>query len=163
MNRVNHDTLIALLLLIMCGTFFFASFDIRVPDYGTLPPTAWPRAILTFLTILSVIYLVQSIKNPPEAIQPVGGLKGLISEYKNPLWCFALYLVFLLTLPVFGMLIGGILFVFSMLTVLGGRGRSNLLQHILIAVLSVGLMWGLFTYALNVMLPEGMLISFTQL
>ncbi len=159
-NRLNRDTIIAILLLVMCGTFFVASFEIRVPDYGTLPPTAWPRAILTFLTLLSVIYLIQSIKNPPETTRSVGGLRGLISEYKNPLWCFALYLAFLVTLPFFGMLIGGILFVFSMLTVLGGRGRSNLLQHILIAILSISLMWSLFTYALNVMLPEGTLISF---
>jgi hypothetical protein len=160
MNRVNRDTIISLLLLIMCGTFFVASFDIRVPDYGTLPPTAWPRAILTFLTILCVIYLVQSIKYPAKPVESDSGLKVLISEFKNPLWCFALYLVFLVTLPILGMLIGGILFVFSMLTVLGGRGRSNLLQHILIAILSIGLMWSLFTYALNVMLPEGTLISF---
>jgi len=159
--RLSRDAITALLLLIMCATFFVASFDIRVPNYGTLPPTAWPRAILTFLTILCVIYLVQSIKFPSEPSKPGIGLKGLISEYKNPLWCFSLYLVFLLTLPIFGMLIGGILFVFCMLTVLGGRARSNLLLHGLIAILSVGLMWGIFTYALNVMLPEGMLISFS--
>ena len=161
MNRVNRDSIIAILLLMMCGTFFVASFDIRVPDYGTLPPTAWPRAILTLLSILSAIYLVQSIKNPPESMKTTGGLKGLISEFKNPIWCFALYLAFLITLPVLGMLIGGILFVFCMLTVLSGAGRSKFLLHGVIAVLSVGLMWSLFTYALNVMLPEGMLISFS--
>jgi hypothetical protein len=161
MNRVNRDSIIAILLLMMCGTFFVASFDIRVPDYGTLPPTAWPRAILAFLTILSTIYLVQSIKNPPEPTKTTGGLKGLISEFKNPIWCFALYFAFLITLPVLGMLIGGILFVFCMLTVLSGAGRSKFLLHSVIAVLSVGLMWSLFTYALNVMLPEGMLISFS--
>jgi len=161
MNSVNRDSIIAILLLVMCGTFFVASFDIRVPNYGTLPPTAWPRAILTFLSILSAIYLVQSIKNPPESTKTTGGLKGLISEFKNPIWCFALYLAFLITLPVLGMLIGGILFVFCMLTVLSGAGRSKYLLHSVIAVLSVGLMWSLFTYALNVMLPEGMLISFS--
>ncbi len=94
-------------------------------------------------------------------MKTTGGLKGLISEFKNPIWCFALYLAFLITLPVFGMLIGGILFVFCMLSVLSGAGRSKYLLHSVIAVLSVGLMWSLFTYALNVMLPEGMLISFS--
>jgi putative tricarboxylic transport membrane protein len=158
MNRVNRDSIIAILLLMMCGTFYVASFDIRVPDYGTLPPTAWPRAILVFLTILSAIYLVQSIKYPPESIVITGGLKGLLKEFKNPIWCFALYLAFLLTLPVLGMLVGGILFVFCMLTVLSGAGLSKILLHSMIAILSVGLMWSLFTYALNVMLPEGMLI-----
>ena len=160
MNRLNRDSIIAILLLMMCGTFFVASFDIRVTDYGTLPPTAWPRAVLTFLTILCTIYLVQSIKNPPEPMKTTGGLKGLILEFKNPIWCFALYFAFLITLPVLGMLIGGILFVFCMLTVLSGAGRSKFLLHSMIAVLSVGLMWSLFTYALNVMLPEGTLISF---
>lgn len=160
MNRVNQDTVIAILLLMMCGIFFIASFDIRVPDYGTLPPTAWPRAILIFLTILSTIYLFQSIKAPTDAKKSTVGIKELMLEYRNPLWCFSLYLIFLITLPYLGMLIGGVLFVFCMLTVLSDAGRAKALQHGLIAIGSVGFIWALFTYVLNVILPAGVIISF---
>ena len=62
MERVNRDVVIAILLLVFCGVFFWASFDIRQPDYGTLMPSTWPRVIIALLALLSVIYLVQSLK-----------------------------------------------------------------------------------------------------
>ena len=63
MNRLNRDTVIAVILMLFCGVFFWASFDIREPDYGVLPPSAWPRVILGLLALLSVIYLVQSLRH----------------------------------------------------------------------------------------------------
>ena len=55
MNRLNRDTVIAVILMLFCGVFFWASFDIREPDYGVLPPSAWPRVILGLLALLSGI------------------------------------------------------------------------------------------------------------
>lgn len=49
MTLPKRDTLIAILLLLLCGLLFWASFDIRSPDYGTLAPAAWPRAVLLVL------------------------------------------------------------------------------------------------------------------
>ena len=62
MTRVNRDTVAAILLLVGCGVLLVASFDIREPDYGQLSPATWPRAVVGVLTLLSLIYLVQSIR-----------------------------------------------------------------------------------------------------
>ena len=39
MGRLNRDAVIAMVLLVFCGVFFWASFDIRQPDYGVLLPS----------------------------------------------------------------------------------------------------------------------------
>ena len=160
MSRLNRDVYIAIVLLLLCGVFFAASFDIREIDYGILMPAAWPRAILIALSILSLIYLVQSLRRgaPEEPSEPVT-LQGVLSKYRNPLWCYALFLAFLLTLDYLGMLIGGVMFVFCLLTAIGGVTRRNLVVHAIIAVVMVGAMWALFTYALGVIFPQGEIIS----
>ena len=51
------------------------------------------------------------------------------------------------------MLVGGTAFVFLLLSALGGLRKSAL--HAVIALVSVGGMWLLFTHGLNVRLPRG--------
>jgi len=162
MTRVNRDTVAALLLLVGCGVLLIASFDIREPDYGQLSPAAWPRAIVGVLTLLSLIYLVQSIRRGvPE--QPgeteARGFGAWFAHWRNVIWVFALFLVYLLTLPALGMLVGGIGFVFLMLCALGGWSPGKLALHGAIAVGTIGGMWALFTYGLGVLLPRGELFG----
>ena len=156
MSRLNRDVYIAILMLLLCGAFFAASFHIRDVDYGILTPAAWPRIILVALTVLSLIFLVQSLRRgaPTDGAEPFS-IKGVISKYRNPLWCYAFFLLFLLTLDYLGMLIGGVLFVFCLLTIIGGASKRNLINHALIAAIMVGAMWALFTYALGVIFPQG--------
>ncbi|MDX2316773.1 MAG: tripartite tricarboxylate transporter TctB family protein [Gammaproteobacteria bacterium] len=156
MSRFNRDVFIAIVLLLLCGAFLTASFYVREVDYGILTPAAWPQIILVALTILSMIYLVQSLRQgaPPGGATPVS-IKGVLEKYRNPLWCYALFLLFLLTLDYLGMLIGGVLFVFCLLTAIGGASKRNLITHALIAVIMIGAMWALFTYALGVIFPQG--------
>ncbi len=159
MSRLSRDVYIAIFLLLLCGVFFIASFDIRDIDYGILTPAAWPRTILVALTILSLVYLVQSVRRgKPDDSEPFS-MRGVVSKYRNPLWCYGLFLLFLLTLDYLGMLIGGVLFVFCLLTAIGGASRRNLVVHALIAVIMVGAMWSLFTYALGVIFPQGEIIT----
>ncbi len=160
MSRLNRDVYIAIVLLLLCGVFFASTFDIREIDYGILTPSAWPRIVLVALSILSLIYLVQSLRRgaPEEAAEPFS-LKGVIAKYRNPLWCYGLFLLFLLTLDYLGMLIGGVLFVFCLLTAIGEVSKRNVIVHALIAIVMVGAMWALFTYALGVIFPQGEIIT----
>ncbi|MDC1194894.1 hypothetical protein N8081_02995, partial [Pseudomonadota bacterium] len=57
-----------------------------------------------------------------------------------------------------GMLLGGIVFVFGLLTLLGDFSYKLVLKHLSISVLSIGFMWIIFTFGLKVMLPEGEII-----
>ena len=69
MDRLNRDAIIAIVLLVFCGVFFWATFDIRQPDYGVLMPSTWPRVILGVLSFLSVIYLVQYLRQGADEIR----------------------------------------------------------------------------------------------
>ena len=158
MERMNKDVAVAIVLLVLCGVFYAASFEIRVPTYGVLLPSTWPRVILAALGVLSLIYLFQSLTKPEEpgdgeVHTPDPGLSGWITYWKNPIWCFVLFFAYLITLPVLGMLIGGVSFVFLLLNVLGGWQPKNLVFHAIIAFICIGAMWSLFTYGLGVLLP----------
>ncbi|MBT6093505.1 MAG: tripartite tricarboxylate transporter TctB family protein [Rhodospirillaceae bacterium] len=164
MERLNRDSVIAIALLLFCGVFFWASFDIRSPDYGVLKPSTWPRTIIAVLTFLSLIYLVQSLRGNPEIAtasksdrEP--GIRGWIDHWRNPLWCFGLFFVYLSLLPVLGMLIDGILFVWLLMGVLGGFDGKKPLFHLFFAMLAIVPMWSLFTFALGVILPPGMILG----
>ncbi|MHA1529371.1 MAG: tripartite tricarboxylate transporter TctB family protein [Alphaproteobacteria bacterium] len=164
MTRVNRDTVVAILLLVGCGVLLNASFDIREPDYGQLSPAAWPRTIVGVLTFLSLIYLVQSIRRgvPSAPVEAEGTTKTVprgvgewIAHWRNVFWVFALFLAYLLTMPWLGMLVGGMAFVFLLLNALGGWSAERLALHAVIAAISVGGMWSVFTFGLGVLLPRG--------
>ena len=169
MERLGRDAVIAIVLLMACGILFWSTFDIRTPDYGQLKPSTWPRVVLGVLTLLSVIYLVQSLRRGPapgddpdeddDGPARAPGLIGWILYWRNPIWCFGLFFAYLVTLPFLGSLIGGVAFIFTLMGVLGGWSARNLLQHAALALISVGGMWSVFTYGLGVILPPGEIIS----
>ena len=159
MNRLNRDTVIAIILMGFCGIFFWASFSIREPDYGVLPPSAWPRVVLVALSVLTAIYFVQSVRRTrtlEDSLSTAGkGFKHWLSIWQNPIWCFVLFFGYVASLPVLGMLIGGVTFVFLLQCVLGGWSPRSLVVHALVAVISIGGMWSIFTFGLGVLLPAG--------
>ncbi len=164
MQRMSRDTVVATVLLVFCGVFFWASFDIRQPDYGVLMPSTWPRVVIGALTLLSMIYLIQSLRGDETVADAVkakrdSGLKGWLCHWRNPIWCFVLFFAYLATLPVLGTLIGGICFVFVLQGVLGGWARQTLVLHASVAVIAVGGMWSLFTFGLGVLFPPGMILG----
>jgi len=167
MTSMSRDTVVSIVLLLFCGFLIWAGYQIRDPQFGELPPAAWPKAVTWVLTAFCVVYFVQSLladrartdgdsAAPEEGREP--GLLGWFRWYFNPIICLALYFIFLVTLPFFGTLIGGILLVFALLSFLGGVTPRLIVQHAIIAVVSVGVMWLIFTYGLRVLLPTGVLI-----
>ena len=165
MKRLNRDTVSAVVLLLFCGLFFWSSAQIRDMGFETLGSEVWPQIILTVLTLLSLLYLARSLRAPLEYVAATRsvagrtrGVRAWLNRYLNVFGCFALFGLFLVTLPYLGMLIGGVLFVFSALTLLGPWNLRSLLVHATIALLAVGGMWTLFTFGLKVILPEGELL-----
>jgi hypothetical protein len=158
--QINRDTIVAIVLLLVCGVFAQQSLEIREPGYGQMSPAVWPRAIIGIISFLSLIYLVQSIRQAPDAPSEMErGVAGFIAHWRNVLWCFALFLAYLLTMPVLGMLIGGCLFVFLLLNALGGWSPRLMAVHAVVALVTIGGMWGLFTFGLKVFLPPGMILG----
>ena len=169
MARVNRDVVVALVLLVFCGVFFWESTNIRLTDYASMDSTVWPRLVLGALTLASMVYLWEALtgrvaKTAEESLEPgidegKGGVLGWLDRYRNAMICYALFFAFLLTLDFLGMLIGGILFVFLALSLLGRPTLSLVPLHAAVAVGSVGAMWAIFTFGLRVFLPEGELLS----
>ena len=163
MQRLNQDTLVAIVLLVFCGVCFWASFDIRQPDYGVLLPSTWPRVILGVLSLLSFTYLVQAIRRDRTGTSTtpetrLTSVSDWLRYWRNPLYCFGLFLAYLQMLPILGMLLAGMAFVFLLQSLLGGWHPRRLLMHALVAILSVGGMWSVFTFGLDVMLPSGIIL-----
>ena len=86
------------------------------------------------------MYLINAWRDRHETREPRrgGGLRGWFSTYRNALLCFVTYALFLVTLDYLGMLIGGILFVFLLLNLLGGWNPKRLAIHGAIAVSTMG-------------------------
>ena len=160
MGSLNKDSAAAILILFITGAFFWESFNIPQLDYASMGSEVWPRVILVPLFILGLLYLVQSLRQAPaeDDGSPSGLLAGIV-HYRNPIMCFVLFFIFLLSVEFLGMLIAGILLTFALLTAIGDRTPRALMIHVVISVAAVGLVWSLFTFVLRVYLPEGELFS----
>lgn len=160
MRGVNRDTVIAIVLLLFCGAGYYETLQIRKTSYGSMGSEVWPQAILAILAVLTLIYLAQSVRSTTGVRLGGGdGLRGFVIKYQNALWCYALFTVFVFSLPKLGMLLAGIAFVFLTLTAVGNRDPRSLALHVAVAVGAVGFMWGIFTFALRVILPEGEILG----
>ncbi len=153
---LNRDALVAVFFLLLCAVMYAATMDLPPPMFGQLAPSLWPRLIIIPLSLLSALLLIQSqlgakAKEPAERKTFIQWL-----EYnKNPFICFALFFLFLITMPIAGMLLGGLAYVFLTLNVLGGWKPKQLTLHAAISLFFVIGMWAIFTQLLGVILPEG--------
>lgn len=159
MSRLNTDTVCAIVILVAGGVFFWATFQIPKTDYASLGAEVWPRVILVLLFLLTFAYLFQSLKQGPDETTEAGGVMAWIGRYRNALWCYALFAGFLFSLNYLGLLIGGTLFVFLTLTALGEHSLRAHARHAAVALISIAFMWSVFTYGLNVILPQGEIFS----
>ena len=158
--HLNRDVIVATVLLLVCGGFLYATGDIQKAIFNQMSSALWPRVILVPLILLLLIYLGRSLLQEKTQTTDRSGFKSWFLHYRNPIYCYLMFFVFLITLPYFGMLIGGVLFVFFMLSILGGFSPRFLMLHGVIALVSVGAMWSLFVYALGVILPRGEIFTY---
>ena len=158
MNIINRDSVVALTLLLVCGLFLNAVGDIRITKYGTITSDLWPRIVLIILSVLCMVYFLQSIRKPVKTEKTKFSLHQWFLNYKNAIACYSLFGLFVWTLPFLGMLLGGIIFVFLILSFLGNKNKRSLIIHVAISVISIVLMWSIFTFGLGVMLPEGQIL-----
>jgi len=158
MKSLNKDAVIAVLLCVIAALFYWETYYIPVYEYASIGSEIWPRVILVPLLALCVAYFVQSIKKGKTEGGGISGIGDFFRTYQNPILSFVVFFIFLLTLDYLGMLIGGVLLVFTLLTVLGYKTPKALLIHAAIAIVTVGAVWSLFTFVLQVYLPEGELL-----
>jgi putative tricarboxylic transport membrane protein len=160
MRRFGCDAVIALGLLVLCAELYRETYNFRVPPFSTMSTATWPRFVLILLALLSAALLAQSLWHRPSTApsgMPSDELP-LQASHRNALICFGLFAAFLVALDWLGMLLAGVAFVLIMQEAMGPRDMRSRLVHLLIAIVSVGGMWAVFTFALRVILPEGVLL-----
>lgn len=158
MSRLSPDIVISLALMALSAALFVETFEMQKVYLAIIGAKLWPRIVVIVLFFLSALYFVQSVR----AVRPSPGapfsFKGWIIDNRNVIGCFAIYALFLFTLPYLGMLLGGSLFVFATLTLIGRRDLRGHLIHAIVAVVTIGGMWAVFRFGLGVILPEGELL-----
>jgi len=160
MSRVNADVIIALLLMVVCVALFAETFRYETVHLSIIGAKLWPRVVVVALFVLSALYLRQSLRASARDSASSFNLKAWLSANHNVIASFVLFAAFLVSLPHLGMLIAGVAFVFVTLAVLGPTGLHSHVLHVAIAVVSVGLMWAIFTFALGVIMPQGEILPF---
>ncbi|HSS66217.1 MAG TPA: tripartite tricarboxylate transporter TctB family protein [Gammaproteobacteria bacterium] len=158
MSRVNPDIVISLLLMVLSATLFVETFGMQKVHLAIIGAKLWPRIVVIVLFFLSAIYLARSLRAGRPASDAAFSFKAWIVGNRNVIGCFAIYGLFLLALPYLGMLLGGTLFVFATLTLIGRRDLRGYLIHAAVAVVTIGGMWAVFRFGLGVILPEGELL-----
>jgi len=155
MRRISADVVIALFLLVVCAVFYVETFAYQRVYLSIIGAKLWPRVVVAALFVLSAMFLVQALRAGAPPRKAPWSLKEWLARNRNVIVCFALYALFLLSLPWLGMLLGGTFFVFATLAAIGHNDAKSYLIHAVIAVVAIGLMWSVFTFALGVVLPQG--------
>jgi putative tricarboxylic transport membrane protein len=158
--NINKDTIVAIFLLLFCGIMINNSFQIEDPGYQGMKASFWPTVILYLLSFMSFLMFIKSVVYKTDNnLDPIEeNTSNIFLKFKNPLICFFMFILFLTFLDYLGMLIAGILFVFGLLTLLGGSSPKKLFNHFIISIITIGIMWSIFTFGLKVILPEGELL-----
>jgi hypothetical protein len=160
MRRFNPDAVIGCALLVLCAELYRETYSFRVPPFSTMSTGTWPRFVLIILALLCVALLIQSLLRPASRAphEATVDVPKTSRSHRNALICFGLFAAFLVSLHWLGMLLAGIAFVFLMQELMGPRDLKSRVVHLAIAVVAVGGMWAAFTFALRVILPEGVLL-----
>jgi len=160
MRSMNRDVNIALVLLAVTCLYFWESFNIPDPDYASLGSAVWPRVILVPLFVLVIAYLIQSLRRGATEGGKPFSFGAFFTQYRNPISCFVIFFAFLLVIDYLGMLLAGIIVTFLLLSAIGDRTPRAIAMHAVVSVVSVGLVWSLFTFVLRLYMPEGELLRF---
>ena len=155
--NIKKDTIVAISLLLFCGIMINSSFDIEDPGYQGMKASFWPTIVLCLLSIMCLVMLIKSVVTEAENNLNSNdtNLTNVFFKFKNASICFLMFVIFLAFLDYLGMLIGGVLFVFGLLTMLGGFELKKIINHFIISIITIGIMWSIFTFGLKVILPEG--------
>lgn len=146
-----------IVLLVASVALFIAAGQIPSSMFETLGAGAFPRFVFAAIFLVALVAVIDSLRKIPRtAWGRLGGelRRCIISRYLV-VTCFALFVAYLLLLPVLGFSIASFAFVFAMQFILMPRSPVTLVIALLIAlVFSFGLNL-LFADVFNVFLPRG--------
>lgn len=156
MTLINRDTIVAFLLILLSVALYAATYDIRgLMMDPTMGPELWPRVVVGLMGLLSVIYLVLSMRG---RYTEQAAERPPLHHFINPVGCALSFGLFMVLLPYLGFFVGGFIFIFVLLTFLGGWNPRSLVLHLAISAGAIAITWAMFTHVLRMYLPQGTLL-----
>jgi putative tricarboxylic transport membrane protein len=150
------DRLIALLLLLVCGFFYWQSSLVRRPAFAAfeaLGPETFPRAVVVVLAVLGVVLLIRG-KGPLVPRISREQLAAWLDHYRLPLISLALFPIYALAIPQAGWIPATAVYLVVMQLILKPR-RGAQLAYILVGSLAFSwLLAYVFETYLHVVLPR---------
>jgi uncharacterized membrane protein len=116
----------------------------------------FPRLVLVFIAGMSLVVLLMSSRDYLRSKDMTGERQQThLKEYKEIYIIFLSMLAYLAALEIIGFLLASFFFLFFLQWYLS-EGKPSF-QHFLIAFLTAGILYFIFTRFLNVLLPSGLL------
>jgi len=150
------DRLIALLLLLVCGFFYWQSSLVRRPPFAAfeqLGPETFPRAVVAVLAILGVALLIRG-KGPLVPRVTRQQFVGWLDRYRLPLISLALFPIYALAIPQAGWIPATAAYLVVMQLILKPRRGAQLAYLLLGSVAFSWLLAYVFETYLHVVLPR---------
>jgi putative tricarboxylic transport membrane protein len=154
------EALLGLFFLVFFALVIVFSKDIKILVITDVDARFWPRVVGILGCIVSLVHLIQGLVNGmagkagEEAEDLEISVSGFAGEGKITL---ALVFLFVLGIIVLGFLPVSILYVFLQITVLKPKEERNYIKTGAIAIIFCTLVWAVFRYGFDVMLPSGIL------
>ncbi|MDR1059243.1 MAG: tripartite tricarboxylate transporter TctB family protein [Treponema sp.] len=154
------EALLGLFFLVFFALVIVFSANIRILVETGVNAKFWPRTVGILGCIVSLVHLIQGLVNgragkaEEDAEDLEISVSGFAGEGKITL---ALVFLFILGINAIGFLPMAIIYVFLQITVLKPREERNHIKTGAIAVIFCTLVWAVFRYGFDVMLPSGIL------
>jgi len=156
-DRINFNTVVAIILIVFSVTaFILIPYQIEKPklfmgrSLSNLTPSLFPRLSIIALFILSVFYLFYSTQLIEKNLFKELGANGLI----RVLVTIVVFLGYALIFEPLGFVLASALMV-AFLTIY--YGNRNILVGLIVVIGAPLAIYFIFTHALQVSLPEGLL------
>lgn len=133
--------------LLIGAVLFYETFSFRRVDWDWMGLPFWPRLVLGFLMLLGVIFIIRGSLDE-------GPFNSLNAKAFLVLAGGAVYVALI---PVLGYLIVTPVFIAGFSYALGPRTARSVLQALLVAAIATALIYSVFTEALYVQFPEGLM------
>lgn len=151
-KRINKNLIEAIVLILISSFFIRESWKLRGAETLALSPALFPLIITVSLLVFSIILTVQAIRIKKTEDKTIDGniIHGEESDIKSVVLFIGISFIYLLILSRVHFILSSILYLLSILLILGERRWKVFLP---LAIITPVLIFFIFTNLLDVLLP----------
>jgi len=151
--KKHMDIYIAVFFLLFTLVYMTQIPSIRITRVSLINSAAYPKAMAALLLLLSAAQLVLALKQWKQGVQVEK--QGTKKEYKNVAQTLFLAVAYVVALEPLGFLISSFLYVFLQIRIMCPPEKFRPARFALIAACASGIIYVVFRYGLDLMLPLG--------